>query len=972
MRKDTREDSAAYSEFSQRGRRLSMQGDALFMRIFVTYIIRPGEAQTMKLFQHDYKQGKLQTQRNPVLYIFLSCFIPALIMIAALAGLHVTPFGDNSLFIADANGLYINYVSYVGRMVKGLEGFTYSFEKGLGGNMMPHMGITMLNPFFSLFTLFPIREYPAVYTLVSVLNFCLCGLTMYLLLADIYGHRRSNLIFSTAYALNGFLVANVFQVIFFTAVHVLPLVVLGLRRLLQGKSPLLYILSLTYAIATSYYMGFMICVASVLLLSLYLWLCKNELVGQKKSLFLRYALASLLGGLLAAAIWLPSLLGIKGGRLDQTQITDFSFAERFPLLEFGAKLFTGANDANELVNGRPNIYVGILPIAVVVLFFLNKEISQRRKTAVGFALGFYLLSSYIIAFDMLMHGGTTTNWFNFRYSYIFSFFLLLVAAEEWQYLDRISLADCKKCGVIMLVAIVLIFSKQYGFVHGGEVVLDFTILLIMFGAFYLYRQNPEKNPKKIFESLILLIVSFQLMLNYLISTDNLIKNNGWSKDVPEYQSVVDMVEPLIKNIQIADTDFYRMEINKQRSGNCGNDPMFYGYNGVGHGGSVERNFVRTGLTKLGVHWFDMRNYYQEGISAVTDTLLGLKYLIAQEDLSAEKGYLNMTNLNESELFQNRDYYDAYYNKYALPVAFLSGTAVETVETDFVDTFDNLNRTWIAISGQDVPVFVEENDISFRATNLFDGLEINADNARILTEKYDAEAEAAKKDPVSANKASEKKAADKTLSPEYSAYIEYTFTAKQEGPVYIYNKASMTEVQGSPTPVLEYLGSYHKGDTVTGYIPVLTDYVNRVGFEEICGRFRAAYADNDALHELATVVKERPCTVEKIKDSHLRGEFTAEDGQLLMFTIPYDEGWTCFIDGKEAEIKQVLGVFMAIDAPAGTHSYEMKFFPVGMKTGIGLSAAALLTTLVYIPLDSRRRKRADAVPETAAAPECQTP
>ena len=112
--------------------------------------------------------------------------------------------------------------------------------------------------------------------------------------------------------------------------------------------------------------------------------------------------------------------------------------------------------------------------------------------------------------------------------------------------------------------------------------------------------------------------------------------------------------------------------------------------------------------------------------------------------------------------------------------------------------------------------------------------------------------------------------------------------------------------------------------------------------------------------------------EKIKDSHLRGEFTAEAGQLLMFTIPYDEGWTCFIDGKEAEIKQVLGVFMAIDAPAGTHSYEMKFFPVGMKTGIGLSAAALLTTLVYIPLDSRRRKRADAVPETAAAPECQTP
>ena len=113
---------------------------------------------------------------------------------------------------------------------------------------------------------------------------------------------------------------------------------------------------------------------------------------------------------------------------------------------------------------------------------------------------------------------------------------------------------------------------------------------------------------------------------------------------------------------------------------------------------------------------------------------------------------------------------------------------------------------------------------------------------------------------------------------------------------------------------------------------------------------------------AVIVKficRKTCTIEKVKETQLHGEFTASAGQKLLFTIPYDEGWTCYIDGKETEIKQVLGVFMAVDAPEGTHSYEMKFFPVGMKTGIGLSAAALLTTLVYIPVDSRRRKKAAA-------------
>ena len=104
----------------------------------------------MKLFQHK-NEKIVREQQSPGVYILLSFFIPFLLILVALAGLHVTPFGDKTLIIADADGLYINYLSYVGRLVKGLEGFTYSFEKGLGGNMMPHMGITMLNPFFVLF-----------------------------------------------------------------------------------------------------------------------------------------------------------------------------------------------------------------------------------------------------------------------------------------------------------------------------------------------------------------------------------------------------------------------------------------------------------------------------------------------------------------------------------------------------------------------------------------------------------------------------------------------------------------------------------------------------------------------------------------------------------------------------------------------------------------------------------------------------
>ena len=915
----------------------------------------------MPIFLKD-KSAVLQPKTHRAQYILLSFLLPLLILLVALAGLHVTPFGDKTLLIADANGLYINYLGYVGRMVKGSEGFLYSFEKGLGGNMLPNIGITMLDPFFPLFACFNIRDYPTAYTYVCVLNCSLCGLTMYVLLANLFGYKRSNLLFSTAYALMGFNVANVFQVFFFTGAHVLPLMVLGLRKIIQGKSTLIYILSLGYAILTSYYFGFMLCAASVVLFSLALWLFQPKLEGKKKKVFFKYALASVCGGLIGAVIWLPSLLGISGGRLDQTHITDFSFGEFMPFLEIGAKLFTGANNGTEIINGRPNVFVGILPVALMILFFLNKEIDRRKKTAAGLALGVYLISFYIVAFNMVMHGGTVTNWFNFRYSFVFSFLMLIIAAEEWQQLDSLSFTDCKKCGAILLIGTILVFSRIYDFVNGGEVLLDFGLLMLMFGAFYMYRKDSKKNPLKVLENMLLLITSFQLMLNFVISTHNLIKEKVWDNTISEYHDTVDMVAPLVEGIQNKDAEFYRIDANKQRAGNSGNDPMLYGYNGVGHSGSYERDFVRSGIAKLGIHWYQTRNYYQEGVTPATDTLLGLKYIIAQEDLTKEKGYQNATNMKQIALLQNQENYDIYYNPDALAVAFLSETAVDTVETDFVDIFDNLNNTWAAVSGQDKPVFVEECDIHFHATNLFDGLEITADSARKLTEKYEAEAENAKADPVSASIASEKKTADKTQKPEYSAYIEFTFTAKQNGAIYIYNRGIMTEKEGAYGPVLEFLGTYQKGDTVTGYIPVATEYVNRIGFEEICGRFRAAYAEINALHELATIVKNRPCTIEKIKDSHLRGEFTAESGQKLMFTIPYDEGWTCYIDGEEVPINMVLGVFMAVDVPEGTHSYEMKFFPTGMKTGIGLSAAALLATIVYIPMDTKHRKQKLAVQE----------
>ena len=902
---------------------------------------------------------KTSVTKKMIFYI-ASFAIPAAIILVALAGLHVVPFGDKTLIIADANGLYINSLSYAGRMFRGIEGIIYSFEKGLGGNMMAYVGGTMLNPFYLFFTFFDILDYPLAYSLVCVCNLAFCGTTMYIFLKDFYGHNASNLIFSTTYALIGFNVAYAWQVIFFTGVQTLPLMVLGLRRIFQKKNPWLYIISLAYSLVTDFYFGYTLCIVSVLIFFAVLWQEKDN-IESKLSLFINYAVSSVCGGLLPVVVWLPAFLSLRGGRLDQTGLSDFSFAENMPFLEIGSKLFTGANTTNELINGLPNIFVGLLPIALVVLYFMNSQVDNRKKTVAGILLGFYLLNFYIIAFNMLMHGGTTTNWFNYRYSFIFSFLLILVAAYEWKYVLEESRLHLKRCLVIMVIATVLIFSKKYSFVIAGAILLDYCILLIMALALRMHHKDPIKNPAKTVTSIVLVLTCFSMFGNFILCTHNLLKDEGWSQKVSDYHKTVSKVNPLIVGVKLGDHDFYRMEVNEQRSGNCGNDPFFYGYNGIGHGGSHERDFVRTSLYKLGVHWYGMRNYYAEGTPAATDALLGVRYLVADEDMVEEKEYTRLTDMEKMGLSTDEENYDLYQSMYALPIAFMSQTEVNRLELSYDDIFDNLNRVWKSISGTEKLAFVEEDDIEFTSINMIDTRTLSAGEARDILKEYEVENGTSNHLGESESESSASESTSKQglvvsaimdEAPQFYSSVEFSFKAKQDGPVYVYHRAGMSEVSGAADPILKYMGYHHKGDIVKGYLLVQGDYVDKVVFEEFSGRFRVAYADLQALQDMSETVRKQPTTIEKVKESHLTGTMTAKENQELLFTIPWDEGWTCYVDGQKTPIKQVLGVFMAVDVAAGQHTFEMRYEPTGLHIGVIISIATVIITVLYLLLGCR--------------------
>lgn len=87
---------------------------------------------------------------------------------------------------------------------------------------------------------------------------------------------------------------------------------------------------------------------------------------------------------------------------------------------------------------------------------------------------------------------------------------------------------------------------------------------------------------------------------------------------------------------------------------------------------------------------------------------------------------------------------------------------------------------------------------------------------------------------------------------------------------------------------------------------------------------------------------------------LTGTITVSEDKFLCFSIPYDKGWTAYIDGKKADLVQANIGFMGIELSAGNHRIELKYWPPGLTVGIILSCVGLVAIIMLIFLQKKEK------------------
>ncbi|MCL2810953.1 MAG: YfhO family protein, partial [Clostridia bacterium] len=90
---------------------------------------------------------------------------------------------------------------------------------------------------------------------------------------------------------------------------------------------------------------------------------------------------------------------------------------------------------------------------------------------------------------------------------------------------------------------------------------------------------------------------------------------------------------------------------------------------------------------------------------------------------------------------------------------------------------------------------------------------------------------------------------------------------------------------------------------------------------------------------------------------LAGEVTIpEELPYLLFTIPYEDAWRAYVDGRRVQPVRAMGALLAIPMEPGTHTFALRYVPTGFEAGCALTLATLCVLAGYALLRNGKWKK----------------
>ncbi len=903
---------------------------------------------------HITRWGRIKARLFPreFSYLIYAFLIPVILNYLIYLAMEIHPFGDGSVLVLDLNGQYVYFYEALRNAVYGEEAFLYSFCRSLGGEFGGIYAYYVASPLSYIVCLFPQDRILEALLFIFLLKTGLCGLSF-----GYYLHKISSKVkkipvvtFSILYALCAYAVVQQHNSMWIDALIWLPLLTLGIEQLIKNYKYKLLVVSLAMSLLSNFYIGYMVCIYTALYFFYYYFAhCeggRNNPRGEKSHFrrsFFRMAGAAVLGVGISAVIVFSAYYALQFGK-NTFSNPNFALTFRFDIFDMLTKFLPGAYDTVRPV-GMPFIYCGILTLFCVPLFFSSKKFSAAEKIASVILISVFVLSFSVNTLDMIWHGFQKPNWLNYRYSFMLCFFLLVLAYKGF---GEIRKASTRFIGAIgaALIAFVAIAQKfefssyvereSSGIVEGQylkelETVWLSVIAIIAIGAALCVATRAKQRANT---SLVLcILVCLEVFANGLVCCVELGDDVIYSS-YSSYNNYIGAFRPLADDILESDPSFYRFEKTSLRKTG---DNMALRIRGLTNSTSTLNKSTIDFLNRMGYSSVSHWTQYQGG-NPVSDSLLGLKYIIGKSSDTALMTYYEDTELRT--ISYDGTNYVAYLNPYALSVAYGVDDAVLDYDMNpgssatSSSPIKRLNELLAAMLG-------EEEIAAFKPVEI-----TSIDEQNCLG-------------PSSI-------AGHSKYSPEdasQNASITYHFTAEFSGEAFFYmpsdyNRRISITANGKSYGTNENsriisIGFYSAGEEVKVNVKLENDVLYVKNNEDVIYML-----DTPVFKDAITRLAETQVTIgEDWENDYLPGSVTTKkDGQLILTTIPYDEGWKVTVDGKPVEIKETLDALVGFEIDqAGEHEIVMEYRPTAFTLGLTISIVSVIAFALVIIFDKQIRK-----------------
>jgi uncharacterized membrane protein YfhO len=686
----------------------------------------------------------------------------------------------------------------------------------------------------------------------------------------------------------------------------LPLLIFSLERMIDKRKPALYGVFLVITIVTNYYLGYMSCLFAVLYY--FYWTMRKTDFSSVKDYFSKtfdslkqFALYSVLGGLMSMWILLPAVAGML--TTGKTKVAPLTFA---PIPRFGLDVLMQIGFDNTNFNSRlghlPSIFSGSLVVVLCVVFFYLKSVSNKEKK-LTLAMFIALFASFFIQlFNAVWHMFQNAAGFPYRNSYMFSFFMVVVAFEVWQKREEVERKVIWKIVSVLTGLMTVGYLANFVVKHfdwnllSREQPTAFTFVISVLAFFFTAFLLTQKMTKRNLAAKLLLVMIVLEMGGNFYQMIKVIPFGDTNVFKAKEEKVTHLSNELLAKTRKHDKEFYRVSNHIPIIDNGYNQSLLSGYAAIPNYSSTLNNELRLSLRKLGFYSKNERRISDVGATQFMNYLFDVKYQFSTAKWAHKAAELETSN-----------HYVYEYSEQNPSIGYAMSNTFSDVPIKYMAAFDNQSR--LAKS-----IMKDERFEIFHAPKL----------SQVSDHAWDV-----------------------TANTDGEMYIYLPHEKNSKIKIFMNNKRVEDRVFVRNRAILR-LGNYKEGETIRVQID------NMQHPELIDEAIRTMSAS-----QLEKVTKNLEASRLKLnvnpKNDDLKGTVVVEKGEELFLSIPYDKDWQVLIDGKKVQAKVALGAFMSVPVSTGTHKIEVRYVSKPFLLGVAMSLVSFILFVVLAFTNRRNRK-----------------